>query len=67
MFYYLLLRYKNAFLLKLFQQKISYSQQKESYKNTTKLIQLVFSQPKSQVNMQHETVVNTFYYKFVLL
>lgn len=54
-------------LLKLFQQKISYSQQKESYKNTAKLIQLVFSQPKSQVNMQHKRVVNTFYYKFVLL
>lgn len=55
------------FLLKLFQQKISYSQQKESYKNTTKSTQLVFSQPKSQVNMQHKRVVNTFYYKFVLL
>ena len=39
------------FLVKVFQLKIPYSQQKEGYKNTTKLTQLMFSQSMSQVNM----------------
>lgn len=43
------------FLVKLFQQKISYSQQEESCKKN--LIQLMFSKTMSQVNMKHYTRV----------